>query len=289
MIKIKFITAFVVLFSTLNVYSQGIKFQDLTLEEAFVKAAKEDKFIFVDVYTVWCSPCKYLSKNVFTDEELGKYMNENYISIKVDAEKGNGPDIMDKYELTSYPSLLYFNPQGELANVVVGALESKPLLSKSMMVIDPLSAPLGKMRVKYENGDRSQEFLQSYLIEMISNGDDIESYAKDYFSRYDLSLEDEDDFLIFYMGNDEINDPMVQKFLKNPKNYIDINQDLSTRKYDAILKSLLMKSIDEADRTIVTDEIDLLYPVIEFMFPDETVSKEEFKEMLLAPLIENGL
>ena len=43
-----------------NLAHVGVNFQDLTFEQAVEKAAKMRKQIFVDCYTSWCGPCKYM-------------------------------------------------------------------------------------------------------------------------------------------------------------------------------------------------------------------------------------
>ena len=71
----------------------GIRFEQLDVNAAVAKAKKENKLVFIDVYTTWCGPCKWLSKNVFTDDAVGTYYNEHFVCIKVDAEKGQGPEL----------------------------------------------------------------------------------------------------------------------------------------------------------------------------------------------------
>jgi thiol:disulfide interchange protein len=54
----------------------GIKFEShLSWNEILAKAKTENKYIFIDCYTTWCGPCKYMSKNIFTQKEVGDYFN----------------------------------------------------------------------------------------------------------------------------------------------------------------------------------------------------------------------
>ncbi|GAB6071902.1 thioredoxin domain-containing protein [Venenivibrio stagnispumantis] len=60
-------------------------------EEAFERAKKEDKPIFLSIGYSTCHWCHVMEKESFEDEEIAKILNENFISIKVDREER--PDI----------------------------------------------------------------------------------------------------------------------------------------------------------------------------------------------------
>lgn len=115
--------------NALNV-TTGIKFEDITFEQAIEKAKKENKLVFMDCYTVWCGPCKWLDNNTFVDETLGDYFNEKFINIKIDMEKGEGAMLMKKYDVKAFPTLLLLNGEQEVVNRITGALSAKDLMNK---------------------------------------------------------------------------------------------------------------------------------------------------------------
>jgi len=115
----------------------GITFFEGTFEEALAKAEKEHKVIFLDAYAAWCGPCKMLKKNVFSDPNVGAFYNENFINLAIDMEKGNGPKIASKYGVSAYPTLLFLNGDGSVANKAIGYQNSDQLIALGKAVLTP--------------------------------------------------------------------------------------------------------------------------------------------------------
>lgn len=65
-------------------------------EEAFEKAAKEDKPVFLSTGAVWCHWCHVMAKESFEDEMIAGILNEEFISIKLDRDER--PDIDRRYQ-----------------------------------------------------------------------------------------------------------------------------------------------------------------------------------------------
>lgn len=114
----------------LSVHAQtGIQFFEGTYEEALTKATEEDKLIFMDAYTTWCGPCKWMSRNTFTDAEVASYFNEHFINVKMDMERGEGPGLARKFRIRGYPTLLFLHADGSIAHQKLGALAAEPFLA----------------------------------------------------------------------------------------------------------------------------------------------------------------
>ena len=83
------------------------------IDAALAKAKKTNKVVFIDFYTTWCAPCKMMEQSVFRDEDVANYLNDNCISIRVNAEKGKGPDRKIEYVVDAYPTMLVYNANGD--------------------------------------------------------------------------------------------------------------------------------------------------------------------------------
>lgn len=83
------------------------------IDAALLRAQKEKKVLFIDFYTSWCTPCKIMEQSVFKDVLVADYMNQNCISIRVNAEKGNGPNMKIAYAVDAYPTMLFYSSKGD--------------------------------------------------------------------------------------------------------------------------------------------------------------------------------
>lgn len=59
-----------------------------TIEEAAVEQKKNpQKKLLVDFYTDWCGYCKVMEKKTLSQDDVSKFVNENFIPVKFNAEK----------------------------------------------------------------------------------------------------------------------------------------------------------------------------------------------------------
>lgn len=96
--KIVFILTLVLVSTTVT--AQKINW--VSLEEAVELQKKDPKKIMIDVYTVWCGPCKMLDKNTFQNQDVADYVNQNYYAVKFNAE-GN-EEVTFKNKVFSNPN-----------------------------------------------------------------------------------------------------------------------------------------------------------------------------------------
>lgn len=103
------------------------------------KAKKENKMIFLDGYATWCGPCKKMDAETYKDQAVADYYNANFINVKYDLEKGEGPTLAARYLVTAYPNLLFINPEGVLLHKGVGFNEAAEFVSLGKTAKDPNS------------------------------------------------------------------------------------------------------------------------------------------------------
>lgn len=109
---------------------KGIDFKDISFEEALALAEKENKLVFLDAYAVWCGPCKMMDRTTFRSEKVGRLFNKSFINIKIDMEKGEGPALARKYQVTAYPTFFVLNPDGKMVKRIIGYMGEDQLIGQ---------------------------------------------------------------------------------------------------------------------------------------------------------------
>ncbi|MCH7505594.1 thioredoxin domain-containing protein, partial [PVC group bacterium] len=88
-------------------------------DEAFEKAKKENKPVFISVGYSTCHWCHVMEEESFSNPEIAKIMNDNFVSIKVDREER--PDV-DNYYMSAvqamtgsggWPMSVFLTPEGK--------------------------------------------------------------------------------------------------------------------------------------------------------------------------------
>lgn len=94
-----------------------------SFDEGLKKAKAQKKYMFIDFYTEWCSYCKKLDATTYKDKRVYKYLNENFISIKVNAESNkkvtfDGKQMTERelaasFGVNSYPTMFFMLTEKE--------------------------------------------------------------------------------------------------------------------------------------------------------------------------------
>lgn len=110
----------IMLSSAANSYAD-VNFEEITLEQAIQKAKRIGKSIMIDFYTDWCVPCKELDKHIFQDTMISRFINDRFISLKINAEKEDGIELRKKYQVPeSYPTVLFLDSEGMEIDRIIG-------------------------------------------------------------------------------------------------------------------------------------------------------------------------
>ena len=117
----RFLSVFVLFaFMAITCNAGEVNYYNKSWAEIKAKAKVENKYIMVDCYTDWCSWCKVMDKETMTDDGIIATLNDKFIAVKMDMEKGEGVLLAMKYHILGYPSFMFFAPDGSYVYEAVG-------------------------------------------------------------------------------------------------------------------------------------------------------------------------
>lgn len=174
----------------------GIKWTTgLTWPQIKAKAKKENKYIFVDCFTTWCKPCKQMDKEVYTVDSVGNYLNEKFISVKLQMDvtkndvevvkswRKTAKEIEGQYRITAYPSYVFFAPHGAVVSKEIGYKNPGAFLQVARNATDPAKQYFILLK-KYKQGKLDHAGTQSLIkmAQQIGDTADYRSLLKSYYA-----------------------------------------------------------------------------------------------------------
>lgn len=129
---------FLILGTHQSLFAQQVEW--MSWEEAVEKSKIEPRKIFVDIYTDWCTYCKKMDRETFSNQYVAQYLNENYYPVKLDAQQTN--DITFRNKIYRFVKRGGMNSYHELAAEIMNGRLSYPtiaFLDESANVIQSIS------------------------------------------------------------------------------------------------------------------------------------------------------
>lgn len=77
-------------------------------KETFERARREGKYILLHGAAVWCHWCHVMEETTYLDPEVGRILNERFVTIRVDVD--SRPDIEERYGAWGWPATILFKP-----------------------------------------------------------------------------------------------------------------------------------------------------------------------------------
>jgi thiol-disulfide isomerase/thioredoxin len=146
--------------------NRSIRFVEKPWSEILSQAKAEKKSIFLDAYTSWCGPCKWMAANMFTKDTIADYYNKSFLCAHFDMEKGEGVSLAQIYQVGAYPTLLFINYDGDVLHKVVGAPQKiSDYFEMARIALTPGEGLNDYIR-RFKEGQRDPAFLTTYLARL---------------------------------------------------------------------------------------------------------------------------
>jgi len=117
-----------------TVASEGIKWY--TYDEGMALGKNEKKRVFLHFYADWCHYCKKMAEEAFQDPSVVSFINENFIAIRVNADKEI--KIASNYGVIGLPTSWFLEGNGDKIGNLPGYIPPERFLS---MLKKILAAP----------------------------------------------------------------------------------------------------------------------------------------------------
>ncbi len=150
--------------------------ENISWEQAKLTAKEENKYVFLDIYTTWCGPCKQMDLDVYGKDSVAKLLRENFIPIKVQMDSTSSDDnyikswyvasreINNKYHIEGYPSFLFFAPDGRLVYKDIGYKSLKDFIKLIKRARDPQNLLYYDILEDYKKGKKSYGSMNELAI-----------------------------------------------------------------------------------------------------------------------------
>jgi len=155
-------------------------------KKTFQRAKELDKPILLTIGAVWCHWCHVMDETTYSDGEVAKLIEENFVPIRVDRDQR--PDIDKRYNMGGWPTTAFLTPEGE---VLAGATyvppqQIKPWLQRISRFYkenkNKIKAKMEKLEKEEAkapsvesglNRDFFQSIIDSLTLEIASNFDSL--------------------------------------------------------------------------------------------------------------------
>jgi uncharacterized protein len=103
-------------------------------DAAFAQAAKEHKFVIMDLEAVWCHWCHVMDETTYRDPKVIALLGARYVALKVDQD--SRPDLANRYEDYGWPATIVFAADGSEIVRRRGYLTPAEMASMLQAIID---------------------------------------------------------------------------------------------------------------------------------------------------------
>jgi len=143
------------------------------IPQAVSQAERAGKPVLVDIWAVWCEPCKLMDVTTYRDEEVVRTL-EGFVPLKVDADLQEL--FIEKYEINAYPTVLVLDGDGREITRLLGMVEAPDLLESMNSVLAGYGSYLESRGAKKDPG--ALESLADYYVDVRNYGGAADSLRR---------------------------------------------------------------------------------------------------------------
>lgn len=96
-------------------------------DEGMALGKKEDKKVLLHFYADWCTYCKKMDKEIFSDGEAAEFINQNFVPIRIDSDAEQ--QLTASYRVSGLPTTYFLDKTGEPIQSLPGYLPKEMFMA----------------------------------------------------------------------------------------------------------------------------------------------------------------
>lgn len=128
--------ALVGILSAVGPLAAQVRFETGSTDSVRRMAQQQGKLVFIDLYADWCPPCRAMERQVFSREEVGRFMARHFVAAKYNVDQSLGRELLSEYGRGSIPLYLVFDTEGNLWGRIEGASSADTFVKNLRSVLD---------------------------------------------------------------------------------------------------------------------------------------------------------
>ena len=141
--------------------------KDYTVAQA--QAKKANKPIMIDFYTDWCTWCKKLDTDTYSNKTVVTYVTKSFVAVKVNAEK-EGKGLSAKYGITGFPTIMIVDASGTPIGKIIGYVTPVDFIKQAKQVIAG-KGELAALLIKYEKDPANADLCYKVIARYATLGE----------------------------------------------------------------------------------------------------------------------
>jgi hypothetical protein len=142
----------------------------------------------VDYYSDWSTSFYNLEKRLYSDSTIGNYFKQNFVAVKINAEKEDGKRLGNAYNLSlgSYFLFIHADNLDVIAREYITNKKEDFLgIAKKAFQYKDIT-PLSILQKKYDAGQRDKAFLENLMQRKSLCGINVKEEMKAYLQSFEL-------------------------------------------------------------------------------------------------------
>ena len=236
------------IYTQITLSQSAISFSETGLKPALEKAKTENKPVLLWCYATWCPHCKTMKAGVFIDQAVADYFNRTFICTSQDMEKGEGIELNKELKITSYPTFVFYDPNGTIIYRVEGELKSNVFIQEGKNALTQ-KRQLPYLKLQFEKDVSNSSNCFEYLRALKKGGLDVSTVINQYFAtQSDKQLLSEVNWRIISNGVSDINSREMKFVISHQEEFSSITSPTRVkRKLDYLVKELLNPLVETTD------------------------------------------